>query len=74
MSEEREEVPMESAENVEKDAEAEENSESSDDSADEEAADNPRIAELETQVQNQQSATGDIKGFSISKWYFTGLV
>ena len=54
MSAEREEMPMESEENVEKETEREEDSESSDDSGDEEAADNPRIAELEIQVQSQQ--------------------
>ena len=56
MSAEREEKPMESEENVEKETEKEEDSESSDDSGDEEAADNPRIAELEIQVQNQQTS------------------
>ena len=56
MSAEREEMPMESEENVEKETEKEEDSESSDDSGDEEAADNPRIAELEIQVQNQQTS------------------
>ena len=49
-------MPMESEENVEKETEKEEDSESSDDSGDEEAADNPRIAELENQVQNQQTS------------------
>ena len=56
MSAEREEMPMESEENVEKETEKEEDSESSDDSGDEEAADNPRITELEIQVQNQQTS------------------
>ena len=67
MSAEREEMPMEGAENVEKEAEEEGDSESSDDSGDEETVDNPRITELETQVQNLQDIVGDIEGFINSK-------
>ena len=71
MSAEREEMPMESEENVEKETEREGDSESSDDSGDEEAADNPRIAELEIQVQNQQvSWWAILKILSIQKIVF----